>query len=258
MSQFYKSKTRECRARRAYEHTLDMDRRFKDEIVYSVKNSKVYNYATNVGINFEYKTDILVVPHDTVTALEQYRDGRTAILNFASYKHPGGKFLDGSMAQEESLCHASFLYNVLREFKDTYYAWNNKNLNHSLYLNRALFSPDICFEGTQVLKSSVITCAAPNKKAAMHSWVSEQGNTLALKERIKLIFSVAKVEKINTLILGAFGCGVFGQDPREVAKIFKDYLVAHDGIFASVVFAIPESNNGNYEIFKSVIGSKKC
>ena len=121
MSQFYKSKTRECRARRAYEHTLDMDRRFKDEIVYSVKNSKVYNYATNVGINFEYKTDILVVPHDTVTALEQYRDGRTAILNFASYKHPGGKFLDGSMAQEESLCHASFLYNVLREFKDTYY-----------------------------------------------------------------------------------------------------------------------------------------
>ena len=34
-------------------------------------------------------------------------------LNFASYKNPGGKFMDGSSAQEECLCHESILYEVL-------------------------------------------------------------------------------------------------------------------------------------------------
>ena len=50
------------------------------------------------------------------------------ILNFASYKNPGGMFLRGSTAQEEALCHESTLYNVLIKFNDTYYKSNRENI----------------------------------------------------------------------------------------------------------------------------------
>ena len=91
---------------------------------------------------------VIIAPTDTVSAIFQYtseQDGKIAALNFASYKHPGGMFIKGSSAQEESLCHASFLYNVLKEFEDSYYKENRKNLNRSLYTNKALYSPNIKF-----------------------------------------------------------------------------------------------------------------
>ena len=66
----------------------------------------------------------MIVAEDSVEAIMNYSQGKTAVLNFASYKEPGGGFMAGSQAQEESFCHESFLYNVLRQFQ-YYYDWNN-------------------------------------------------------------------------------------------------------------------------------------
>lgn len=88
---------------------------------------------------------------------------KICILNFASYKNPGGGYLNGSMAQEESLCYASTLYNVLERQKD-YYAYNNKHLNYALYTNRALYGPQIYFPAFDFY-CDVITCAVPNLTA---------------------------------------------------------------------------------------------
>ena len=61
---------------------------------------------------------------------------------------------------------------------------------------------------------------------------------------------------METLILGAYGSGVFGQNPKEVAYIFIKMLKAYDYHFEKVIFAIPEGNNNNYESFKEVLLQK--
>lgn len=99
----------------------------------------------------------------------------------------------------------------------------------------------------------VITCAAPNKSAAQkYQNVSDEENTRVLRLRIKFVLDIAKNNQVNTLILGAYGCGVFGQDPKEVASIFKEYLENSHKCFKKVIFAIPEGRDGNLEFFKSV------
>ena len=179
---------------------------------------------------------------------------RMAVLNFASYKNPGGAFINGSKAQEECLCHESCLYNVLVEFVPTFYDWNNKNKNKALYLNRGLYSPKVvfCKDGKSVL-CDVITCASPNKSAAKrYQKVTDSENTKVLKSRIKFVLDIAKENDVELLILGAYGCGVFGQDATEVAEIFKEYLETTHNCFEKVIFAIPNGRDKNYEMFEKV------
>lgn len=93
-------------------------------------------------------------------------------------------------------------------------------------------------------KLCLITCASPNKTTAQ-KWqnVSNEENSKYLRERIKFVLDIAKDNKVDTLILGAYGCGVFGQNPIEVAQIFKEYLTTTHKCFKKVIFAIPSGNN---------------
>ena len=101
---------------------------------------------------------------------------------------------------------------------------------------------------------NVITCAAPNKSTAQkYQNVSDEENTEVLRSRIKFVLDIAKDNDVDTLILGAYGCGVFGQEAKEVAGIFKEYLcTTHARCFEKVVFAIPSGRIGNLEAFKAV------
>ena len=177
---------------------------------------------------------------------------KIAALNFASYKHPGGGFMKGSSAQEESICHESNLYNVISQFGDSFYAENNEDKNKALYRDKGLYSPDIVFErGNRQALCDVITCASPNKKVAQkYCYVSDSQNYKALESRIKFVLDIAEDNNVDTLILGAYGCGVFGQDPIEVANLFKQELRGRS--FKKVVFAIPKGRNGNYDAFRRV------
>lgn len=188
------------------------------------------------------------VPLDTVSALfERDWPGKICILNYASYRNPGGGFLKGMQTQEESLCHESNLYLVLLAFKNSYYAWNRENMNHSLYLNRALYSPDIVFERDGVQKKAdVLTCAAPNWDAAsIYNNVTEEENRQAVFDRLAFISSILTDNDVNTFIAGAWGCGVFGQDPKMMANAMVDSILA-----PTVVWAIPPGYN--YDMFMSV------
>ena len=138
-----------------------------------------------------------------------------------------------------------------------FYDWNNKNKNKALYLNRGLYSPGIvfCKDGENAI-CDVITCAAPNKFVARrYQHVQNEENTKVLKSRIKFVLDIAKENHVGTLILGAFGCGVFGQDAGEVAEIFKEYLETTHKCFEKVVFAVPEGKDKNLESFKTVFNS---
>ena len=239
---------KESRAELAKMHTADMEQKFDKHTKASVRLTRVY------GGDIVDTPEIELVDMDSVKAAFTYRNGRTAVLNFASFKHPGGMFLSGSKAQEECLCHASNLYNVLREFEKDYYEWNKKNLNKALYKNRGLYSPDIVFEYEgRNFACDVITCAAPNKSAAQqYQGVSDEENSKVLRSRIKFVLDMATVNKVDTLILGAYGCGVFGQDATEVASIFKEMLQTTHRDFKKVVFAVPKGNNDNYAKFEKV------
>lgn len=250
------------RAKKAVEHTKEMDAKYGAEIDACIDGTKLYNpesfdNAKALSVSVQ-NMQCTFMDTDSVSAiLKKAGEGKTAILNFASYKNPGGMFIEGGKAQEECLCHESFLYNVLVQ-NNTYYAW---------YLNRALYSPDVIFErDNKAVKCDVITCAAPNyAAAAKYCDVTPKQNSVVLDSRIKFVLDIARDNHVDTLILGAYGAGVFGQSAREVGKIFSKYLKEDEyHCFKEVVFAvIPGGDNmsqlklGVYEGAK-VDMSKTC
>lgn len=234
---------KEERAKIALQHTLEMSTKYADKIKLSRKNSVIYS-PNSVFMEQKVKNQNMsfsLVSEGSVSAIIKFAEGKTAVLNFASYKHPGGGFLAGSKAQEECLCHESFLYNVLREFP-FYYKQNSTNLNRALYTNRAIYSPNVIFESDdKVVECDVITCAAPNITAATkyNKNISQEENLSVLRSRIKFVLDIAAENKVDTLILGAFGCGVFGQDAAVVCNIFLEYLTNDYRCFNKIVFAVP-------------------
>lgn len=161
--------TKQERAIKAQVHYEDIKTRLAANTKLSIERTYVYNpdsFTQHESSN--QKSAFTLTDMDSVSCLFNLSDnGRTAILNYASYKSPGGFFLEGSPAQEEALCHESNLYPILLAFDGTYYAWNRQRLNKALYLNRALYSPSVVFERNDKQKEAdVITCAAPNFRTA--------------------------------------------------------------------------------------------
>ncbi|MBD5526868.1 MAG: TIGR02452 family protein [Lachnospiraceae bacterium] len=248
---------KENRAQQAVSHTEEMEKIYGNEIKESVRDTTIYDVdfvcMGDSGSDKEWRK-ITLEPLDSVSAIiKAAEDGsRMAVLNFSSYRNPGGGFIGGSRAQEECLCHESFLYNVLSQ-KREFYDWNNQHKNRSLYCNRGMYTPGVIFmRGDKQVSCDVITCAAPNFSAASKNQVSPKENSKALKDRIRFILDIARENRVNTLILGAYGCGVFGQDPREVADIFKEYLETEYKCFEKVIFAIPKGKDGNCQAFAEV------
>lgn len=242
---------RDDNIKHAAAHIKEMDARFGEKIESAVKGSVIYGGSgrSPKGNEGNDKTEMLVLNVDSTEAVLRYPN--SALLNFASYRHAGGGFVTGAWAQEEAVCHDSTLYNVLCRFED-FYAENEKTLNRSLYTDRAIFSPDIVFErGGKTAECSVITCAAPNFGAARGRGVTQSENEKALARRIDFVISIAEEQGVETVILGAWGCGVFGQDPEVVARLFKERL--ERGSIKRAVFAIP-GNNANYSAFKMLFG----
>jgi len=170
-------------------------------------------------------------------------------LNFASYKNPGGRFLDGSMAQEESICHETNLYNVLL-IQEDYYEWNKRHLNRALYMNRAIYSQNVIhFDKNRLSYLDVLTCAAPNKGIAQrYNNITNQENYEVLYGRIKFIHDIMVSRNIDIAILGAFGCGVFKQKASDVAKAFRE--IFSDNKIPLIYYAVPDDiYASNYKSF---------
>lgn len=252
------------RALQASMHTAVMEKDYKDQISYSFANSVIYDHNAPIVLSKRNKNNPIQMEVLDMTSTDAifYAKGldnaaKTAVLNFASYKNPGGKFIDGSMAQEESLCHSSFLYNVLSAFNNTFYEHNRKHLNRSLYTNRAIYTPDVVFlKDNYTTSCNVITCAAPNLGAARkYCGVSRSENQDVLLSRCRFVLDIAESNNIDTLILGAFGCGVFRQNPYNVAGMFVSLLNIYDYHFKKVIFAVPNHGHGieNYKAFCNAV-----
>jgi len=221
------------------------------------------------------ETKILVEPGTTLTMARRLvaSHEKTAALNFASAKNPGGGFMNGAIAQEECICRASGLYWCLMAFDkmpNHYYEVNRKlkGPNRALYSNCMIYSPGVpvirndTIDGTlleEIYKIDVITAPAPNAGVfSKHTGLPEDHPQVvsALKTRIYRVLALAASEKCDALVLGAFGCGVFRNDPTIVANTFKELLhTKFKGIFKTVGFAILTQTGANFKSFKSAFSS---
>jgi uncharacterized protein (TIGR02452 family) len=169
---------------------------------------------------------------------------RPVALNFASAKHPGGGFRSGARAQEESLARSSGLYSCLQG--NAMYEYH-RSLGDSMYSNYAIYSPDVPVfrsdEGTlleQPFLCSFITSPAVNAKVVLERNPSARSAIReAMRERVRKVLAIAAAHGHKALVLGAWGCGVFGNDCQEIAELFHEALMQpFRGAFARIEFAI--------------------
>ena len=180
------------------------------------------------------------------TAMEligKYPGKKTAVLNFASATRPGGGVKQGSRAQEESLCRCSTLYPTLdrKWLYDEYYTVN-RNRGDVRYSDACIYSPGVIIcktdddipvrmEEKEWKRVDVISCAAPNLRAKPSNKYNPGGGKpmilsddalyeLHLK-RARHIFRVAAANHVDMLVLGAFGCGAFENNPEVVASVYS-------------------------------------
>jgi uncharacterized protein (TIGR02452 family) len=165
---------------------------------------------------------------------------RPLALNFANGIHPGGGFLSGSKAQEEVLCRSSSLYQTL-VYDPMYEAHRKRPRPDST--DWVIYSPDVPVfredDGTELDRPwllSFITCAAP---VASRIGQPESGNLL--QKRIHRVLAIAQAFGYSALVLGAWGCGAFANDPHRTAVDFRQALENDfSSAFSDIVFAITD------------------
>lgn len=185
-----------------------------------------------------------VTGESTLEAAGRVGDGG-AMLVFASARKPGGGFLTGARAQEESIARASALYACLTRVPE-FYAHHRRDPDLR-YSDRVIYSPGVPVfrdERGELLdtpyRTAMLTVAAPNLGAIRRNQPGRAGSVPAvLHARARRVLEVAAAHGHRRLVLGAWGCGVFGNDPDVVAGAFAAALSQVDR-FDHVVFAVLE------------------
>ena len=199
---------------------------------------------------------------------------RTCAHNFASATNPGGGVVNGSSAQEESLCRCSTLYFNLnvREMWDGFYT-PHRVAHDPLHNDDLIYTP-----GVVVFKSDtayprtldesewktldVITCAAPNLRERPsnrmnsgdgdeHVEISAQDLQTLHERRLRRILDVTAANGAEAIVLGAFGCGAFRNDPKVVAAAAKAVVADYLHAFRAIEFAVycRPGDSANHDAF---------
>jgi uncharacterized protein (TIGR02452 family) len=183
-------------------------------------------------------------------------------LNFASAKNPGGGFLNGSEAQEESLARSSALYASLRRAPE-FYA-RHRALDSCLYTDAMILSPGCPVfrddEGALLelpYRVTFITSPAPNAGAVARNATETAQLPAVLEQRADRVLGLAANQGLTALVLGAWGCGVFRNDPVLVARTFLKLLRGPwAGWFSRIVFSVLDTSKGQHtlEAFRAAVG----
>jgi uncharacterized protein (TIGR02452 family) len=196
---------------------------------------------TAPGARFS-ETRVVVANETTLGAAQRLHDTgfRPLSLNFANGVEPGGGVLTGARAQEEVLCRSSALLGTL-EGDPMYDAHRQGPVDESS--DWVILSPDVPVarrdDGLSLAKpwsTCFVTCAAPYAPTLGQPRAGD-----LLERRIRRVLAVAHAYAFDTLVLGAWGCGAFGNDPVRTANDFRAALEGEfDGAFRQVVFAITD------------------
>ncbi|WP_460037020.1 TIGR02452 family protein [Streptomyces cavourensis] len=173
--------------------------------------------------------------------------GKVAVLSYASARNPGGGYLNGAQAQEEALCRGSALHTTLLR-APAYYA-HHRAERSAFYTDRVIHSPGVpVFRDDRgrfldtPYEAGFLTSPAPNAGVIRRQTPEEAHRVpAALAARAERVLEVAAAEGYRRLVLGAWGCGVFRNDPGQVAGAFGALLGESGrfgGHFEHIVFGI--------------------
>lgn len=187
---------------------------------------------------------------DAIRKLAHEGKGQIGVLNFASAKNPGGGFLNGAMAQEESLAASGTLYRTLTAHEEYYRV--NRAHRSMMYTDYGIYSPDVTFfrDGSfrlvkDPVHASVLTLPAVNMGQVLMKGEDADEAKRVMRRRMKLALAIFAQQGVKNLVLGAYGCGVFRNDPRQVAVWWREILEEGLGrYFESVVYAVLDTSRG--------------
>ncbi|MBQ8803840.1 MAG: TIGR02452 family protein [Tyzzerella sp.] len=224
---------------------------------------------------YEEPAQVIVSKKRSYEAASAYKNQNVCVHNFASASNPGGGVTHGASAQEECLCRCSDLYFCLNTPK----MWNGFYKPHRIAKNPIhnddiIYTPDVVVFKTdtaspQLMEESdwynvnVLTCAAPNLRERPSNMFNSGDGDKCIKisddelmeiheKRLGRILDIAANEKNDVVILGAFGCGAFSNNPTVVAKAAKNVIEEYKYTFKTIEFAVYCSprDERNYTIFK--------
>ena len=211
--------------------------------------------------------------HDlsTRSAANEGAPARVGVLSFASATKPGGGFLSGAHAQEESLARSSTLYtSLVTPTAAQFHELHRRDRRGGFYSHAMIFSPAVLVlrddAGAWVspYQIEVVTCAAVNAGVVRERAGDHPGSDTAtqiegtMRERMARILFLFEQQGLRNIVLGSFGTGVFHNDVSMIADIWFD-LLADDGArfmysFDRVVFGIIDKRT--VERFKAVFQSR--
>lgn len=241
------------------------DETLKESVEYTKSHQKLYLEEDKIefsDIKPCFETKIVVSKKRSFQAAEAYKNEAVGVLNFANSFEPGGGVLYGARAQEESLCRISTLYAALStdEMRRDFY---EKHIDDDdpLATDDVIYSPGVTVfksddsemklrDKSEWFNVNVLTCAAPD---LYDEEISDDKLFDLHVKRWRRILSVALKNGCTTLILGAFGCGAFKNNPEIVAKAAKKIEDEFNGYFKCIEFAVACKDDWtNFEAFEKV------
>lgn len=227
---------------------------------------------------YEEKANVVVSKKRSYEAASGYKGQQICVHNFASATTPGGGVVRGSSAQEECLCRCSTLYFNLNtpEMWEGFYI-PHREAQNPIHNDDCIYTPEVVVMKTDIAWPelmakedwylvNVITCAAPNLRLMPSNRMNMGDGFEAVKmadkdllvlheKRLARILDIALEEKNEVVILGAFGCGAFENNPEVVALAAKNVIEKYLYSFKAIEFAIYCSprDEQNFVSFQSTL-----
>ena len=234
-----------------------------------INENETIQVTSEMKSKYDKDAQIVVSKKRTFEAASVYaKQGLvTAVHNFASSMNPGGGVKHGSSAQEECLCRCSTLYYSLnsRQAWDHFYTPHRQGSLSSLHNDDIIYTPSVkvfktdtdfpeMMDVSQWYNVNVITCAAPDLYGCREDGqnISPAELSAIHQRRLRRILDLALINGNEAVILGAFGCGAFGNPPELAADAAKSILADYLRAFRVIEFAVycRPPHFENYEVFQ--------
>ncbi|KAL8929873.1 MAG: hypothetical protein Q9208_001017 [Pyrenodesmia sp. 3 TL-2023] len=202
----------------------------------------------------------------TTSTVAESSNPAVLVLNMANAKHGGGGWLKGAIAQEEALCYRSSLsFTLKRRFypmpdRSAIYSPTVVVIRESLANGHRLL--DLSHPEKLPVVSVVSVAAIRDPSVERRVGDGEENYRDAddrnlMRSKIRMILRIAAAKGHRKLVLGALGCGAFGNPKGEVVKLWRELLMEAEfggGWWENVVFAVLDDgkgkdSNGNYGVF---------